>query len=70
MKLTPKNKRYIDSLSNYDLLLQWLFIPHDDPWLRGETGKHLRKRVAKFKKADLKPAVRDPRDILISTTAR
>lgn len=49
MKLTPKNKEYIDSLSYYSLLSLWRFAPVGDPWFQDETGKYWSERMTKLR---------------------
>jgi len=46
MKLTPKNKAYIDSLSHEQLRSHLRFAPMGDPWLRGETREYWKERLS------------------------
>jgi len=49
MKLTHKNKKYIDSLSYYELLNLWRFAPSDNPWFGGETGIYWSNRMEELR---------------------
>ena len=48
MKLTPGNKKHIDSLSHYQLLSKWRFAPSGDESFQGETGDYWGKRMAEL----------------------
>jgi len=52
MKLTPKNKAYIDGLDYEQLLSHWRFAAVGDPWFEGETGKYWAERLGEMKEAD------------------
>ena len=45
MKLTPRTKEYIDSLSYEQLYNAWMLSPYDDDWFKGETGDYWRERM-------------------------
>jgi hypothetical protein len=49
MKLTDKNKQYIDSLSYVSLLSKWRFAPVGDPYFQGETGEYWAKRMGELR---------------------
>ena len=49
MKLTPENKKFIDSLSYEGLLRRWRFAPAGDPWFQSETGEYWIKRMAELR---------------------
>lgn len=49
MKLTAKNKEYIDSLSYFSLLQGWRFAPCGDPWFQDETGDYWGKRMRELR---------------------
>jgi len=40
MKLTPENKKHIDSLDYEGLLRHWRFASLGDPWFEGATGAY------------------------------
>lgn len=45
MDLTKGNEEVIDSLSYKELLSIIRFAPIGDPWVLGETGEHIEKRM-------------------------
>lgn len=49
MKLTPENKKTIDSKDYEQLLLGWRFAPMGDTWFEGETGEYWGERMAKLR---------------------
>lgn len=49
MKLTPENKKIIDSKSYEQLLGSWRFAPLGDPWFQDETGEYWGKRMAELR---------------------
>lgn len=49
MKLTEKNKQYIDSLDYETLLAEWRFARVGDPWFQDETGVYWSKRMAELR---------------------
>ena len=51
MKLTPKNKAHIDTLSYEGLLSHWRFAHVGDPWFEGETGIYWSTRMAELRAA-------------------
>jgi hypothetical protein len=59
MDLTEENKKYIDSLSHYDLLSHWRYAPSGDKWFQGETGEYWGKRMAELRAKDPAQAVAD-----------
>ena len=52
MKLTPKNKQHIDSLSYEVLLRKWRFAQAGDPWFQGETGMYWGERMTELRYRD------------------
>lgn len=48
MKLTEKNKKYIDQLSDYEILRRWRFSPTGDPWFTGETAEYWDIKIEKL----------------------
>ena len=50
MKLTKKNKKFIDGLDYSELLSKWRFAPLGDPWFEGETGEYWEQRMGEKKK--------------------
>ena len=57
MKLTPENKKYIDSLSYESLLRRWRFGPVGDKWFQDETGDYWGQRMAELRDKDPAGAV-------------
>ena len=57
MKLTDKNKAYIDNLSYEALLSRWRFAPVGDLWFQDETGTYWGKRMAELRNQDNAAAV-------------
>lgn len=49
MKLTEKNKAYIDALNYGSLLYRWRSAPLGDRWMAGETGKYWKQRMKELK---------------------
>lgn len=49
MKLTPENKKHIDSLDYKSLLYGWRNTPIGDIWFEGETGKYWGERMKELK---------------------
>lgn len=49
MKLTKKNKKYIDDLPYEKLFKHWMFSMFGDPWFEGETKKYWYKRMRELK---------------------
>lgn len=49
MNLNKKNKKYIDSLSYYELLRLWRFAPAGDKWFEGDTGIYWGERMSKLR---------------------
>ena len=45
MKLTPDNKKHIDSMSYEELLRRYRFAPVGDTWFEGATGDYWGKRM-------------------------
>lgn len=63
MELTEENKKYIDSLSHYDLLSKKRYAPIGDKWFQGETGKYWGERMAKLRDENPGQAVQNSKDI-------
>ena len=51
MDLTPENKKFIDSLSIYSLLIKWRSASAGDAWMQDETGQYWGKRMAELRDA-------------------
>lgn len=51
MKLTEKNKSYIDSMSYHELLYFWRFSQVGDQWFQGETGEYWGRRMSELRNA-------------------
>jgi hypothetical protein len=52
MQLTEKSKNKIDNMSLEELLRVWRFAPLGDPWMEGETGDYISKRMKELKKQE------------------
>ncbi len=52
MKLTDKNKKYIDSLSLYSLLEGWRNTPVGSEWFQDETGEYWQRRMCALRDQD------------------
>ena len=63
MELTEENKKYIDSLDHYDLLLRNRYAAIGDAWFQGETGKYWGERMAKLRDENPGRAVQNSKDI-------
>lgn len=49
MKLTRRNKDYIDGLNYQNLLAHCRFAKVGDPWFEGETGEYWKKRMRELR---------------------
>ena len=63
MELTDENKRFIDSLSHYDLLRKWRFGLVGDSWFQGETDEYWKRRLEIKREENPSQAIQDSKEI-------
>lgn len=58
IKMTPKEKNWIDNASYEQLLRKWRNAPAGDSWFQGETGKYFANVMAEKKAQNPGGAIR------------
>jgi hypothetical protein len=63
VRLTAKNRAYIDALDYQALLRRWRFATAGDHWFQDKTGQYWKERMTELRSQDAGAAIRASKDI-------